>query len=171
MAPKSGTFSKIYIQIIFAVKYREAVIDESWEEDLYKYITGIVKNKGQLMIAINGCYDHIHILISIRPTCNLSDLVREIKKASNEFINGSCFVRGKFSWQDGFGAFSCSHWDKDTIVNYIRRQKEHHGKKSFRDEYLQLLKDHDIDYKEEFLFKVIDAYEKGEPDVHSCRDL
>ncbi|WPR72380.1 IS200/IS605 family transposase [Flavobacterium sp. NG2] len=101
-----STYSQIYIQIVFAVKNREAQITHEWEEELYKYITGIVQNKGQKIVAINGMPDHIHIFIGMKPSCCLSDLVREIKKSSNSFINEKGFCKYKFEWQEGFGAFS-----------------------------------------------------------------
>ena len=91
-----NTFSQIYIQVVFAVKYRKAFIQQSWEGDLYKYITGIIQNKGQKLIAINGMPDHIHIFIGMKPSCNLSDLVREIKKASNSFINDKKLTPSNF---------------------------------------------------------------------------
>lgn len=105
----SGTYSQIYIQIVFAVQNRDCMIDSSWEERLYQYITGILQNKGQKMIAINGMPDHIHLFIGLKPSCCLSDLIREIKKSSNEFINENKFLKCKFNWQDGYGAFSYSH--------------------------------------------------------------
>lgn len=102
----ASTYSQIYIQIVFAVKHREALISYDWEERLYQYITGIVQNKGQKMIAINGMPDHIHLFIGMKPSCCLSDLVREIKKSSNDFINENKLSKYKFNWQEGFGAFS-----------------------------------------------------------------
>jgi REP element-mobilizing transposase RayT len=134
----SGTFSQIYIQIVFAVKGRENLILNSWEDELYKYITGIIQNKGQKLIAINGMPDHIHILIGMKPICCLSDLVREVKKASNSFINDKKFVKGSFHWQEGYGAFSYSHSALDNVVAYIDNQKAHHKKKSFKEEYLEI---------------------------------
>ncbi len=100
-----GTFSQIYIQVVFAVKSRDCLIHSSWEEELYKYISGIVKNKEQKMLAINGMPDHIHFLIGMRPSCCLSDLVREIKKSSNDFVKEKKFSKFKFQWQEGYGAF------------------------------------------------------------------
>src|SRR5690606_35560469 len=100
-----GTFSQIYIQIVFAVKGRESLIHTSWEQELYKYISGIVTNKEQKLLAINGMPDHIHFLIGMRPSCCLSDLIREIKKASNDFVNQKKFVRGNFYWQEGMVLF------------------------------------------------------------------
>jgi len=152
----SGTFSQIYIQIVFAVKGRENLILNSWEDELYKYITGIIQNKGQKLIAINGMPDHIHILIGMKPICCLSDLVREVKKASNSFINDKKFVKGSFHWQEGYGAFSYSHSALDNVVAYIDNQKAHHKKKSFKEEYLEILNKFNVEYKEEYLFEWLD---------------
>ena len=128
----TGTFSQIYIQVIFAVKSRDSLIHSSWEEELYKYISGIVRNKEQKMLAINGMADHIHFLIGMKPSCCLSDLVREIKKSSNEFIKEKGFSKFKFQWQEGYGAFSYSHSNLDNVIKYIMNQKEHHKKNSFK---------------------------------------
>ncbi|MEY4931062.1 MAG: family transposase [Bacteroidota bacterium] len=115
-----GTFSQIYIQVVFAVKGRDSLIHASWEEELYKYISGIVRNKKQKMLAINGMPDHIHFLIGMKPSCSLSDLIREIKKSSNEFINEKRFSKFKFTWQEGYGAFSYSHSALDNVIGYIQ---------------------------------------------------
>ena len=147
-----STYSQIYIQIVFAVKNRQALIDPTWDEELYKYITGIVQAKGQKMLAINGVRDHIHLFISIKPSCCLSDLVREIKKSSNTFIKENKFTNHKFEWQEGFGAFSYSQNAIGNVANYIKNQKEHHSKKSFKDEYLAFLKEYEVEYKPEYLF-------------------
>jgi putative transposase len=151
----AGTFSQIYIQIVFAVEHRESLILPEWEVELYKYITGIVQNKGQKMIAINGMPDHIHIFIGMKPSCCLSDLVREIKKSSNEFIREKKFSKFKFNWQEGYGAFSYSHSVIDNVVKYVMNQKEHHKKQSFKDEYIDFLTKFQIEYKDEYLFKWI----------------
>ena len=151
----SSTYSQIYIQIVFAVKGRQSLIQNSWEEELYKYITGIVQNKGQKILAINGMSDHIHILIGMKPSCNLSDLVREIKKSSNSFINEKRYSNYKFEWQEGYGAFSYSHSALDNVIKYIENQKEHHQKKSFHEEYVDFLKKFEVEYKEEYLFEWI----------------
>ncbi len=153
----AGTYSQIYIQIVFAVKFRECIIDNSWEEELYKYISGIVKNKGQKMLAINGMPDHVHIFLGIKPSCCLSDLVREIKKSSNSFINEMKFCRGNFRWQEGFGAFSYSHSHIDRVVKYILNQKQHHSKHTFSEEYVDLLKQFQVEYDPQYIFK--DLYE------------
>lgn len=147
-----STYSQIYIQIVFAVKNRQAIIDSSWDEQLFKYITGIVQTKGQKMIAINGVRDHVHIFIGMKPSCNLSDLVREIKKSSNSFINENKFTKFKFEWQEGYGAFSYSHWDLSKIANYVMNQKEHHRRKTFKEEYIEIMREFEIDFKPEYTF-------------------
>ncbi|WP_299251720.1 IS200/IS605 family transposase [uncultured Cytophaga sp.] len=147
-----NTYSQIYIQIVFAVKGRESQIKNSWEDELYKYITGIVKQKNQKMLAINGMPDHIHFLIGMKPTCCLSDLIREIKKASCVFIREQKLTPFKFEWQEGFGAFSYSHSALDKVVKYIMNQKEHHTKITFKQEYEGFLKHFNIEFKSEYLF-------------------
>ncbi len=151
-----STYTQIYIHVVFAVKGRNSLIQPVWEERLYKYITGIVQNKEQKMLAINGMSDHIHFLIGMKPTCCLSDVVREIKKSSNEFIKENNFTKFKFNWQGGFGAFSYSHSQLDDVIGYIKRQKEHHKKKTFKDEYIQFLKNYNIAYEEKYLFEWIE---------------
>ena len=151
-----GTFSQIYIQVVFAVKGRDRLINKSWEEELYKYITGIVQNKEQKMLAINGMPDHIHFFIGMKPSCCLSDLVREIKKSSNDFIKEKKFTKFKFQWQKGYGAFSYSHSNLDNVVKYIMNQKEHHSTKTFKEEYIQFLKKFEIEFKDEYLFEWIE---------------
>ncbi|MBW7887900.1 MAG: IS200/IS605 family transposase [Bacteroidetes bacterium] len=151
-----GTFSQIYIQVVFAVKGRDSLIHSTWEEELYKYISGIVRNKEQKMLAINGMSDHIHFIIGMKPSCCLSDLVREIKKSSNEFINEKKFSNYKFSWQEGYGAFSYSRSALDDVIKYVANQKEHHRKKTFREEYLGFLKKFEVEFKDEYLFEWIE---------------
>lgn len=134
------------------MKFRQALIQPSWEEELYKYITGIVQRKEQKMIAIHGVQNHIHFLVGIKPGCCLSDLVREIKKSSNAFIREKKFTRHDFQWQEGFAAFSYSHSQIPDVVKYIENQKQHHEKQSFREEYLALLKAFEVEYRDEYLF-------------------
>jgi putative transposase len=147
-----STFSQIYIQVVFAVQNRNAMIDLSWEERLYQYITGIVQKKGQKMLAINGMPDHIHFFIGMKANCCLSDLVREVKKASNDMINDNKLSKFKFNWQEGYGAFSYSHSQIDNVVKYVMNQKEHHRKISFKEEYIDFLKKFEIEYDEKYLF-------------------
>jgi REP element-mobilizing transposase RayT len=149
----SGTFSQIYIQVVFAVKNRNCLINSEWEERLYKYITGIVQAKGQKMLAINGVPSHIHFCIGMKPSCCLSDLVREVKKSSNEFINTENFIKHKFLWQEGYGAFSYSHSHLESVIKYIMNQKKHHKLKTFREEYLEFLRKFDVPFDEKYLFE------------------
>jgi putative transposase len=151
----AGTFSQIYIQIVFAVQNRDAAISPEWEERLYQYISGIIRKKEQKMIAINGMPDHIHLFIGMQPSCCLSDLVREVKKSSNEFIQDNKFVKYKFSWQEGYGAFSYGHSQIDVVAKYVMNQKEHHKKVNFKEEYIAFLKKFEIKYNEKFLFEWI----------------
>jgi REP element-mobilizing transposase RayT len=151
-----STFSQIYIHVVFAVKGRQSLIHRDWEEHVFRYITGIIQNKEQKMITINGMPDHIHLLMGMKPSCCLSDLVREVKKSSNEFIRGNRYCTN-FYWQEGFGAFSYSHSQLDNVIGYIMRQKEHHKKQSFKEEYLELLKRFDVKYEDRYLFEWIES--------------
>ena len=152
----SGTFSQIYIQTVFAVRNRECLIRDSWEKELYKYITSIVQNKRQKMLQINGMPDHIHFLIGMKPSCCLSDLVREVKKSSTGFVNEKSFTKSKFQWQEGFGAFSYSQSSLDNVIAYIQNQKEHHRCKTFKEEYISLLNSFKIEFKDDYLFQWIE---------------
>ena len=148
----ANTFSQIYIQVVFAVKGRDNLIQLHWEERLYQYITGIVQNKGQKMLAINVMPDHIHFFIGMKPSCCVSDLVREVKKASTDMINENKFSKSKFNWQEGYGAFSYSHSHIDAVAQYVMNQKKHHKKQTFKEEYIDLLKKFVIEYDEKYLF-------------------
>ena len=147
-----NTFSQIYIHLVFAVKFRQSLINESWEIELYKYINGIIKNKGQIPIIINGMPDHIHILFIMKPTCCISDLVREIKKSSTEFIKEKGFLPYKFQWQEGYGAFSYSQSSLNNVIKYIENQKQHHAIKTFKNEYQEFLNMFEIDFNQDYLF-------------------
>lgn len=151
----ADTYSQIYIHIVFAVKGRSNLISPKWKDELYKYITGIITNDGQKLIAINGMPDHIHILIGLKPTIALSDIVRDIKASSSKFINTQKWIAGKFEWQHGFGAFSYSHSQLSNVINYIQNQEEHHKTRTFRQEYLEFLKRYNVDFKEEFIFEEV----------------
>ncbi len=105
----AGTFSQIYIQVVFAVKGRENLLQKPWRDEIFKYMAGIIKGKNQNPIIINGVSNHVHLFIELKPAMALSDLVRDVKNNSSNFINNQKFVRGKFSWQEGFGSFSYSH--------------------------------------------------------------
>lgn len=149
----ANAYTKIQIHIVFSVRFRYALIEPAWEEELYKYITGIVQKRGHKMLAINGMPDHLHIFIGYKPVEDLSALVREIKKAATEFIKTIYKPRVNFHWQEGYGAFSYSEDQVKIIVNYILNQKEHHRKVLFKDEYKQLLRDFNVEFDEKYVFK------------------
>jgi REP element-mobilizing transposase RayT len=152
----ANTYSQIYLQVVFAVKGRKSLIQSEWKDELYKYICGVVNGKKEKVYAIGGVADHIHILLSVKPNILLSDLVRDIKCNSSKWINERQYVDGKFQWQEGFGAFSYTHWHLDTIINYINNQEDHHKKKSFKDEYLEFLEKFYIEYDEKYLFEWVE---------------
>jgi len=139
--------------MVFAVKGRRSSISVEWENELYKYITGIVQNKGQKMLSINGMPDHLHFLIGMKPSCCISDLVREVKKSTTVFIKEKKFNKFRFEWQEGYGAFSYSQSALDDIIIYIENQKKHHKKKSFKEEYIKILEKFNIEFKKEYLFE------------------
>lgn len=151
----ANTYTQIYLHVIFAVKGRDNLISSTWKEELYKYITGIVTNKNQKLIAINGMPNHVHLLVGLKPDIALSDLIRDVKANSSKFINDKQWVMGKFEWQSGFGGFSYSHSQLDVIIKYIRNQEEHHKTKSFKEEYIEFMKRYEIDYKTEYLFEEV----------------
>ncbi len=149
----ANTYTQTYIQVVFAVSGRECLIASGFKEELYKYITGMVRNKKQKLIAINGMPDHLHLLIGMKPDLALSELVGKVKASSSNFINDHRWVRGRFSWQEGFGAVSYSHSQLSAVARYIENQEAHHAKRSFKQEYLGLLRKFDLAYDEKYLFK------------------
>ncbi len=149
----AGTFTQLHIQIVFAVKYREALLEDSWKKELFKYMSGVIQNKGQKVLQINGVDDHIHILIGMHPTTSLSNLIRDVKRASALWVNDRGLAKKRFAWQEGFGAFSYKKSDVPALIRYIQNQEEHHRKCFFQEEYLKLLNEFEIDYDERFIFK------------------
>jgi len=152
----AGTFSQIYIQYVFAVKGRENLLQKPWRDEVFKYIAGIIKEKNQKAIIVNGVTDHVHVFVGLKPSMNISDLVRDIKNNSSKFINEQRFLKGKFSWQEGYGAFSYAHSQIESVYQYILKQEEHHMKKTFKEEYLDFLQKFKIDYSEKHLFEWLD---------------
>ena len=148
----AGTFSQMYVQVVFAVKGRHNLITKPWNEDVHKYIAGIIQGKNQKSIIVNGMPDHIHVFLGLRPSTAISDVVRDIKNNSTNFINEQQFVKGKFSWQEGYGAFTYSHSQVKGIYDYILNQEEHHATKTFKEEYIGLLEKFEIKYDEKYLF-------------------
>jgi putative transposase len=151
----ANTYTQIYIQIVFAVEGRQNLIDPQHNDELQKYITGIITAQRQKLIAINNMPDHAHLLIGQRPDSALSDLVGDIKSGSTNFVNRKRWVRGRFSWQEGFGAFSYSHSQLGSVIRYIQDQQTHHKRRSFRDEYVALLDKFSVPYDQRYVFKSI----------------
>lgn len=152
----ANTYTQIYIQIVFAVKGRQNLIAADNREELHKFIKGIISNRGQKLFSVYAMPDHVHILVSISPSIVISDLVRDIKAGSSKFINDKKWINGKFNWQEGYGAFSYSKSSVDSVVKYILNQEDHHKKKKFKDEYLDLLNKFEIEYDEKYLFDWIE---------------
>lgn len=149
----ANTYAQIYIHVVFAVEGRQNLIKAEHNDELQKYITGIVSGQKQKLIAINNMPDHVHLLLGLHPDCALSDLVRDIKAGSSKFINGKRWVPGRFSWQEGFGAFSYSRSQIGMVIRYIENQPKHHATKSFREEYVEFLEKFNVDYEERYIFK------------------
>lgn len=148
----ANTYTQIHIQFVFAVKYRNGLIHASFKEELYQYISGIIKAKNHKLLAINGMPDHLHIFIGMRPTQSISDLLQDIKGSSSKWINEKKFLKVKFEWQEGYGAFSYSKSHVKNVIEYIQNQENHHKKESFREEYLKFLKVFEIEYDERYIF-------------------
>lgn len=151
----ANTYTQIYIHVVFAVQERACIIKKEWREELFKYIAGILRNQGIKLLAIGGVEDHIHILLALIPKIALSELIRDVKANSSKFINEKGFVRGKFYWQEGFGAFSYSRSQIDKVAQYVLNQEQHHNNRSFKEEYTQLLRQFDVEYDDKYLFNWI----------------
>lgn len=149
----ANTYTQLYVQIIFVVKGRENLIAEQHREELEKYICGIINNKKSKPLAVFCNPDHTHILIGLHPSISVSDITRDIKANASKFINEKKWIRGKFNWQDGFGAFSYARSQIDKVVKYISNQPFHHKKKTFKEEYLEFLKKFQIDFDAQYLFE------------------
>ncbi len=148
----ANTYTQIHIQFVFAVKYRDGIIHPSFKEELHQYISGIIKANNHKIIAINGMPDHIHIFIGMRPTQSISDLLQDIKGSSSKWINEKKFLKVKFEWQEGYGAFSYSKSHVNDVIRYIQNQENHHINESFREEYLNFLKVFEVEYDERYIF-------------------
>jgi REP element-mobilizing transposase RayT len=148
----ANTYSQMYVQVVFAVRNRENNIPQKNKEELHKYITGVISNRGQKLLAVNCMPNHTHILIGFKPNICISDLVRDIKTATSKFIKEKRWIREVFYWQEGFGSFTYAHSQLTNVIKYINNQEDRHKKKTFKEEYLQLLKEFYVEYNEQFLF-------------------
>ncbi|GLU56361.1 IS200/IS605 family transposase [Dyadobacter frigoris] len=152
----AGTFSQLYVQVVFAVKGRENLIKKEFRTEVFEYIAGTIKGKDQKPIIVNGVGDHVHVFIGLRPSMSVSDLVRDIKNNSSNFINSKKFVKGKFAWQEGFGSFTYGQSQIDSVFKYISNQEAHHQKKTFKEEYIDMLTKFQVQYDEKYLFDWIE---------------
>jgi len=152
----AGTYSQIYIQIVFAVQGRHKLLAKEWRQEVFKYMAGIIRNKGQKPIIVNGVEDHAHVFVGLKPVMRISDLVRDIKNNSSNFINDHKWIKGRFNWQEGYGAFSYSHSQIANVYDYILNQEKHHAEQTFKDEYMDFLEKFEVEYDVKYLFEWIE---------------
>jgi putative transposase len=150
---KPGTFTQLYVQLVFAVSNRDAVLKDAIKFKIFGYMSGIISGKKHKSIIINGVNDHVHLLIGLNPAVSISDTVHEVKRCSSLFINNEKLCPGRFSWQEGYGAFSYGRSQLDRVYRYIQNQDRHHLKQSFKEEYLEFLNKYEIEYNPNFLFE------------------
>ncbi|MEA3452384.1 MAG: IS200/IS605 family transposase [Bacteroidota bacterium] len=153
----ANTYTQIYLQFVFAVKGRQNLIRDEFRDELHKYITGIIQNRKQKLIAINSMPDHIHIFVGFGTTITIADLIHDVKIASTEFIKSKGWL-DKFSWQNGYGAFSYSRSHINAVTKYILNQQKHHKRKTFKEEYIEFLEKFKIEYNDKYLFEWIDNF-------------
>ncbi|MGB4959206.1 MAG: IS200/IS605 family transposase [Saprospiraceae bacterium] len=151
----ANTYTQIHIQAVFAVENRISLVNPEWKDELYRYITGIIQHYDHKVLQINGMPDHIHILFGMRPTQSIAELMKMVKQDSSKWLNGKYFKKDKFSWQTGYGAFSYAKSDIQNVINYIKNQEHHHTLVTFQEEYIQLLKDFNIEYDERYILKPV----------------
>ena len=149
---KPGTFTQMYVQLVFAVKNRDAVLKNDFRERVFEYMSGIITNLKHKSIIINGTSNHVHILFGLNPSVSVSDTVHDIKRSSSLFINNEKLCPGRFSWQEGYGAFTYSRSQIADVYSYIENQESHHSKRTFREEYIDILTKNEIDFDQQFLF-------------------
>jgi len=152
----ANTYRKVYLHIVFAVKNRGALLHKQWRSEVFQYIAKGLNDRGHYSLAVNGYHDHVHLFFDYNCKELIGDLVREIKKSSNQFIKEKRFSKFQFEWQSGYGVFSHGYRERDVVIKYIMNQEEHHGNKTFRQEYLALLKAFQIEYKDEYVFDFLD---------------
>jgi putative transposase len=149
----ANTYTQLNIHCIFAVHGRESYLMSNFREDLFRYMSGILKGDKSYPLAVNGWLDHVHVFFELQPTMCVSDQMRMLKATSSKWINDNKFIKGKFRWQEGFGAFSYSRSQRDTVIRYIMNQEQHHQKQNFREEYLELLQKFEIPFEDKYLFE------------------
>ena len=149
----ANTYHQIYLQLVFAVKYRNAMIDNEWKSKLCGVIGNLINESNCKTYIVNGVEDHIHCLIGLKPTIAVSDLMKNMKAKSSKFVNDNKLTKSRFEWQTGYGVFSYSQSQIDTLYKYIETQEDHHKKITFKDEYAKLLQEFNVQYEPEYLFE------------------
>jgi putative transposase len=149
----ANTYHQIYIQTVFAVKYRKAMIDKTWQNDLFGVIGNLINETGCKTIIVNGVEDHVHCFLGLKPTIAVSELMKTVKAKSSKFINDHSLTNQRFEWQEGYGGFSYSQSQVDAVYKYIQNQEEHHKKQTFKEEYLSFLQKFKVPYDEQYIFE------------------
>jgi putative transposase len=148
----ANTYHQIYLQTVFAVKYRDAVIENDWKLQLFSVIGNLINEANCKTIIVNGVEDHVHCFLGLKPVVSVSELMKTVKAKSSKYINDHSLTPHRFEWQDGYGVFSYGQSQVDKVYNYIQNQEEHHKRQTFKVEYAELLKKFNIDYDEQYLF-------------------
>lgn len=149
----ANTYHQIYLQVVFAVKYRAAVLDKFWRHQVFAVIGNLINEANCKTIIVNGVEDHVHCFLSLKPAVSVSELMKAVKAKSSKYINEHQLTKNRFEWQVGYGVFSYSKSHIDNVYHYIKNQEEHHKKQIFKDEYLGLLKEFGIGYDERYIFE------------------
>ncbi len=149
----ANSYTQLHIHVIFAVKYRNAVIDKSWKNQLFGVIGNLINETTCKTIIVNGVEDHVHCFLGLKPVVSVSDLMKTVKAKSSKYINDHNLTKSRFEWQEGYGVFSYDQSSVDAVYNYILNQEEHHKKQTFRDEYLDLLRTFKVDYNLQYVFQ------------------
>lgn len=149
---KPGAYTQLYIQLVFAVKYRERLLHKEFRNRLFEYMSGIIRTMKHKPIIVNGVEDHVHVFFGLNAAVSISDTVHDLKRGSSLWINENKLCNGRFAWQEGYGAFSYSHDSIKKVYAYIEKQEQHHAKTSFKQEYRHLLQEFRIEYDEKYLF-------------------
>ena len=149
----ANTYHQIYMHTVFAVKYRKAIIDKSWQQELFSIIGNLINESNSKTIIVNGVEDHVHCFFGMKPSVSVSEVMKNVKAKSSKYINDCCLTKSRFEWQKGYGVFSYSQSQVSTVYNYIKNQEAHHRKQSFNAEYMELLRKFNVSYDEKYIFK------------------
>ena len=151
----ANTYHQIYLQTVFAVKYRAAVIEKDWKPTLLGVIGTLINETGCKTIIVNGVEDHVHCFLGLKPIVSISELMKSVKAKSSKYINDHHLAKKRFEWQDGYGVFSYSHSHIDRVYKYIANQEAHHNKQTFRNEYMMMLDKFEVPFDERYIFETL----------------